>query len=125
MFWAGWILSVLPALMLLFSGVMKFTKSPELTEGFTHLGWNENLAVALGIVEISCTIIYLLPPTAVLGAILLTGYVGGAIATHMRVGDPFIPNFVVPIVLGVVVWCGLWLRDPRLRALVPFRNCGC
>ena len=120
--WAGWIVSVLPALMLLMSAVMKFVKTPEVVEGFTHLGWQESLALALGIIEIASTVIYLFPATAVLGAILLTGYLGGAIATHMRIGDPFLPNVIVPIVLGVLVWGGLWLRDVRVRALLPLRS---
>src|SRR5688572_17226962 len=97
MLWTGRVISALPVLALLMSGAMKFTTSPQLTEGMTHLGWPLNLAVALGIVELACTILYVIPQTSVLGAILLTGYLGGATATHVRVGD----NFVGPIVLGV------------------------
>jgi hypothetical protein len=78
-----------------------------------------SLALGLGITEVACTIIYLIPRTAVLGAILLTGYFGGATATHVRVGDP---SFVGPVVLGVLVWLGLFLRDDRLRALIPLRS---
>jgi len=118
MVWVGWIISMLPAAMLLFSGSMKFMSSPELSQGFRDLGWDEKLAFALGIVEISCTVIYLIPPTAVLGAILVTGYMGGAIATHVRVGEPF----YIQAALGVAFWAGLWLRDCRLRALLPFRS---
>jgi 4-amino-4-deoxy-L-arabinose transferase-like glycosyltransferase len=121
MFWVGWIISVLPVLMLAMSAVMKFLRPPDLSEGFTHLGWNEELAFALGIIEVACTVLFLFPPTAVLGAILLTGYLGGAIATHMRVGDPFVPAILVPIILGVLIWGGLYLRDSRLRALMPLR----
>ena len=80
-------MSALPALLFLFSGVMKLIKPPAVMEGFTHLGFPEGLALGLGILEISCTAIYLIPRTAVLGAILLTGYLGGAIVTHLRVGD--------------------------------------
>jgi hypothetical protein len=81
-----------------------------------------SLAFAIGVVEIGCTIVYLIPRTAILGAILLTGYLGGAILTHLRIGDP---SWVMPLLLGVVLWGGLWLRDPRLRALTPLvRACG-
>jgi hypothetical protein len=116
--WAGWIISVLPVLMLLMSAVMKFVKPPPVVEGFSKLGWSEELALALGIVELACTILYVIPRTSVLGAILLTGYLGGATATHVRIGDPFI----MPIILGVLVWLGLYLRDSRLRALLPLRS---
>jgi hypothetical protein len=116
--WAGWIVSVLPVLMLVMSGVMKLLKPPEVLEGFTKLGYDSNLALGLAIVELGCTAIYIFPRTAVLGAILLTGYLGGAVATHVRVGDAY----VIPIVLGVLVWGGLYLRDCRIRALVPWRQ---
>ena len=118
MLWASWIMSALPALALLMSGVMKLVKPPEVAEGFAKLGWDESLALGLAIVEIACTVIYLIPRTAVLGAILLTGYLGGAVATHVRIGDPFF----VPIILGMLVWGGLYLRDERLRALLPLRS---
>jgi uncharacterized membrane protein YphA (DoxX/SURF4 family) len=113
--WTGRVLSVLPCLMLLFSGVMKFNRTPSLEEGFAHLQIDIGLAFGLGVLEIACTVIYLIPRTAVLGAILLTGYLGGAMLTHLRVGDPWI----VQSLLGVALWGGLWLRDPRLRALIP------
>jgi len=119
---AGWIASILPVLMLLMSASMKFIKPPGFAEGIEHLGWTESQMFALGILELSCTIIYLIPRTSVLGAILLTGYLGGATATHVRVGDPFVSSSLMTITLGILVWLGLWLREPRLRALVPFRN---
>ena len=118
LFWAGWIVSVLPAPMLLFSAAMKFALPKEAVEGFTHLGWPAKLAVPLGIVEVTCTLLYLFPRTAVLGAVLLTGYMGGAIATHVRIEEPF----VVQAAIGVVVWLGLYLRDGRVRSLLPFRS---
>ena len=117
-FWTGWILSVLPGLMLLMSGVMKFVQPEGVPEGFAHLGWDMSLAVPLGIVEIACVVIYLIPRTAVLGAVLLTGYLGGAIATHVRLHE----LFVTQAALGVVLWLALWLRDPRLRELLPLRR---
>lgn len=118
MLWAGRIMSALPVLGLLFSASLKLIHPPSLDEGFTHLGWPVNLAFALGILELACTVVYVLPRTAVLGAILLTGYLGGAIATHVRIGDPFLPV----ILMGVLIWGGLFLRDPRLRALMPLRR---
>lgn len=116
--WAGFIMSALPVLMLLFSAVMKFVKPASVVEGFAHLGFPESLASSIGILEIACTIVYLIPQTSVLGAILLTAYLGGATVTHVRVGDPF----WAPVLCGVLVWGGLFLRDDRLRALIPFRT---
>jgi hypothetical protein len=118
MFWLGWVLSILPCLVLFMSASMKFIKPTGFDEGMAHMGWPMDKASPLGIVEISCTIIYLIPKTAVLGAILLAAYMGGAVATHVRIGDPFF----VQVLVGVFVWLGLWLREPRLRALTPFRQ---
>jgi hypothetical protein len=118
MLWAGRIMSALPALMLLFSGVMKLMKPAGVIEGFTRLGYPESLALGIGIVEVACVIVYLIPRSSVLGAILLTGYLGGATATHVRIGEPFF----MPIILGALVWGGLFLRDDRLRALIPLRR---
>ncbi len=117
--WIGRVLSALPVLALLLSGCMKFSTSPQMTDGFAHLGWPMSLAVTLGIVELGCTVIYLIPATAVLGAILLTGYLGGAMATCVRIGDAWYLQFI----LGVLLWGGLYLRDPRLRVLIPLRRC--
>jgi uncharacterized membrane protein YphA (DoxX/SURF4 family) len=122
MVWVGWIISILPVLMLIMSGVMKFMLPEDAVKMFEHLGWDVNLAFALGIVELSCALIYLIPGTAVLGAVLLTGYLGGAVATHVRVGDPFFQKAIIPIILGILVWGGLWLRDGRVRALMPVRS---
>jgi len=116
--WAGYIMSAPPVLMLLMSAVMKLIKPPPVVEGFAHLGLPESLALGLGILEIACAVIYVIPRTAVLGAILLTGYLGGATVTHLRVGDPFF----APVIVGVLVWGGLFLRDDRLRALIPLRS---
>jgi hypothetical protein len=119
--WTSYVISALPVFALVMSAYMKFAQSPEVAKGFEHLGWPMKLAIGLGIVEISCTALYVIPQTSVLGAILLTGYLGGAVATHVRVGDP-ISNVATPIVLGVLVWLGLFLRDARLRALLPLRQ---
>ena len=114
----GWIMGILPVLMLLMSAVMKFVPNKQLQDGFTHLGWPLSLAVPLGVVELTSAILYLIPRTAVLGAILLTGYLGGAIATTLRVGDGFIPT----VIMGIFLWGGLFLRDSRIRNLIPIRN---
>lgn len=116
--WAGRIISALPVLLLLFSAVMKLVKPPEVVEGFTRLGYAESLALGIGILELVCTVVYVIPRTSILGAILLTGYLGGATATHVRIGEPFF----APIILGVLVWGGLFLRDEQLRELIPLRR---
>ena len=118
MLWAGYILSALPVLMLVMSAAMKFAKPPPVVEGFKHLGLPEDLALGLGMLELACAAVYVIPRTSVLGAILLTGYLGGATVTHLRVGDPFF----MPVILGVLAWGGLFLRDPRLRTLIPLRR---
>ena len=117
MLWAGWIVSGLPVLLLLFSAVMKLARPEAVLEEFARLGYPERLVVGIGVLELACTVLYLIPRTAVLGAILLTGYLGGATATHLRIGDPFLP----PAIVGLVVWLGLYLRDRRVRALIPLR----
>ncbi len=116
--WAGRILSALPCLLLAFSGTMKLAGPPAVLEGFVKLGYGAHMAKPIGAVELLCTALYLFPRTSVLGAILLTGYMGGATATHVRVGEPFLPAILV----GVLLWGGLYLRDPRLRALLPLRQ---
>jgi hypothetical protein len=98
---------------------MKLMHSPEVVQMFTgKFGYQEGSLTVLALVEISCALLYLVPQTAVLGAVLVTGYLGGAIATHVRVGDAFLP----PLVLGVLAWLGLYLRDPRIVALLPLRK---
>ncbi len=114
--WTGRVMTALPALMLIFSSLTKFSGSPEITKGFEHFGIPVSYAVGLGILELTCALLYLIPRTAVIGAILLTGYLGGAMLTHLRIGEPVYTH----IILGVVIWGGLYLRDTRLRALIPF-----
>ena len=116
--WVGRVISGLASLVFLFSAFMKLKGGPELAQGMAHLGLPDRMVMPLTILEISCVVVYLIPQTAVLGAILLAGYIGGAICTHWRVGDPFF----VQIVLGIVVWLGLYLREPRLLALIPLRK---
>ena len=117
--WAGRVLSALPVLMLLFSGVMKLFKPPAVLQGFAHYGYQESFIVVIAVLELSCTVIYAIPRTAVLGAILMTGYLGGATASNVRVGDP---SSFVTITLGILVWAGLYLRDQGVRALIPLRK---
>ena len=119
--WGGRIVSWLPALFLLLDGVAKLFKPAPVIEGTVKLGYSESVIIPLGIVLIACTVLYLIPRTAVLGAILLTAYLGGAVATHVRVGDGIFP-VVFGITFGVLLWLGLYLRDPRLRELVPLRS---
>lgn len=115
--WAGIVASAVPVLMLVMSAGMKLSHGAQVVEGMAKAGFKDIL-LPLGIVELLCTVIYVVPQTAVLGAILLTGYLGGAIVTHVRLSDPF----VTPLLLGVLVWGGLFLRDERLRALLPLRK---
>jgi DoxX-like family len=116
--WTGRIISALLVLLLLFSGSMKVFFQSQVAVEFTRLGYPESVILGIGIVEIACVIIYAIPRTTLLGAILVTGYLGGATATHVRIGDPFI----MPILIGVLVWVGLFLREDRLRALLPLRS---
>ncbi|MGH9672934.1 MAG: DoxX family protein [Bryobacteraceae bacterium] len=113
--WGARIATALPVLMLVMSAGMKFAQPPAFVEGFARFGYPMSQATGIGVVELLGTVIYLVPRTSVLGAILLTGYLGGAVATHVRVGDVFLG----PLSLGVLVWLGLYLRDPRIRALIP------
>lgn len=114
----GWLIALAAAGLFGMSAVMKFSSSPELAEGMTHLGIPLSLARTLGILELSCLILYLIPRTAVLGSILLTGYLGGAIAIHLRVNDPV----AVQVVLAVMLWVGVALRDRRVWQVAPIRR---
>ena len=116
--WVARGISVLASLLFLMSAFLKLKDGPEVMKGIAHLGLPESMIVPLSILEISCVVIYLIPATSVLGAILLTGYLGGAICTHWRVGDPFF----VHIVLGILIWLGLFLRENRLKELIPVRK---
>lgn len=114
----GVVLSILPSLLFLFSAALKFKGGPDVEQGFAHLGLPLTMMLPLGILEVSCVAIYLIPRAAVLGAVLLTGYLGGAICTHWRVGDPIVTH----LFMGLFLWLGLYLREPRLKALLPFRT---
>ena len=116
--WTGRILSAIAALMMAFSGVLKLMKPDALVQEFNRLGYPESVIIGIGILELFCTLVYAIPRTSVFGAILLTAYLGGATATHVRINDPFYN----PIIVGVLAWVGLYLRELRLRALVPLRK---
>ncbi|MGH9947382.1 MAG: DoxX family protein [Pyrinomonadaceae bacterium] len=119
--WAGYIISALPVLFLLMDGVMKLFKPEIVIKSTVELGYKESVIVPLGVVLLFCTILYAIPRTAVLGAILLTGYLGGAVATHVR-AETGAFSIVFPVIMGSLIWLGLYLRDARLRALVPLRS---
>jgi hypothetical protein len=120
MVWTGRVISALPVLMLIMSGLTKFHLGEENTANTIKMGWDPNIMPALGVVEIGSALLYVIPQTAVLGAILLTGYLGGAVATHVRLADW--PHAPIAFVLGILVWVGLYLRDHRVRSLAPIRN---
>ncbi len=120
--WAGRILTALPVLFLLFDVVIHFMKPAVVVTGFEQLGWSASLSVPLAIVELVCLVLYLIPRTSVLGAVLLTGYLGGAVATNLRVGAPMFTNILFPVYVGLFLWGGLYLRDAGLRAVFPVRK---
>jgi len=119
--WIGRIVGGLPALFLLVDGVMKLVKPAVVVEATVKLGYSEAAILPIGIVLIACTILYLIPATSVLGAILLTGYLGGAVSTHVRAAEGVFP-IIFPIIFGMLLWLGLYLRDTRLQALIPLRQ---
>ena len=116
--WVARAISILVSLFFLLSAFLKFKDGPDVMKGIAHLGLPESMVLPLGILELACVVVYLIPATSILGAILLTGYIGGTICTTWRVGDPFVLN----IVLGILVWLGLYLREDRLKALIPLRK---
>src|SRR5262245_13120866 len=118
--WTGRILSALAVLFLLLDAVMKLLRVPAAVEGTKQLGYGEDVLVVLGIIQVVCLIAYVIPRTAVLGAILWTGYLGGAVATHVRVGNPLASHILFPTYVALLLWAGLWLRNQRLRAAVSF-----
>ena len=117
--WSGRILTVLVSALLIFSATGKLLKTKQVMDHLVpDLGYPEDVLIPLGVVELSCVVLYLIPQTSVLGAILLTGYFGGATATHVRIHD----NFAAPVVIGAIAWLALFLRDPRIRELIPLRR---
>jgi hypothetical protein len=119
---AGHIVSAIPVLFLLFDSAIKLAVIDPVVESFGQLGYPVSLALGIGAIELACLVLYVIPRTSVLGAILLTGYLGGAVATHVRVGSPLLTHVLFPIYVATLVWGGLFLREGRLRALVPLRG---
>jgi TRAP-type C4-dicarboxylate transport system permease small subunit len=117
--WTGRVMSALPVLLILLGSVMKLMKHPSVLEGFARARLPERLILPVGLIELVCVVVYLIPQTSVLGAILMTGLLGGATITTLRVSDPTYP---MPVVFGMLAWGGLYMRDLRLRALIPLRK---
>jgi hypothetical protein len=120
--WTGRILSGFVTAFLLFDATIHLLKPAPVVEGFAKLGFPIRLAVPLGIIMLVCLLLYVVPRTSILGAILLTGYLGGAVATQMPTGNSLFGEVLFPVYVGVMVWGGLYLRDARLRTLIPWRN---
>jgi DoxX-like family len=120
--WTGRILSILSILFFLMDAVMKLIKPAFVVDATVKLGYQESVIQGLGIALLISTIFYAIPPTSVLGAILLTGYLGGAVASNLRAGSPLFSNVLFPVYFALVLWGGLYLRDKRLRELVPLRR---
>ncbi len=116
--WTGWIITGFVGLFLLFDAIVKLIKINEVIEASVRLGYPDNTIFGIGLVLLISTILYLIPKSAVLGAILLTAYLGGAVTTHVRIGDPF----YFPIAMGILVWIGIYLREKRLKLVVPVRQ---
>lgn len=119
MLWTGRVISAIPVLLLVFSAVMKLIKAAPVVQGFPRYGYPESQIVMIGVLELLSCVVYVIPRTAVLGAILMTAYLGGATASNVRIGDP---SYVMTVLLGVFVWGGLFFRDARVRALLPLRS---
>lgn len=117
--WAGWVMSAIPILMILFGSIMKLIRHPSVIDGFAQAGLPAHLIIPVGLVELVCVVVYAIPRTSILGAILMTGLLGGAILTELRIGNPTTP---LPLMMGILAWAGLYLRDPRLRQMIPLRR---
>lgn len=120
--WAGRVLGTAAVLFLVFDGVGKILTLPPVVAGTARLGYPTSLVLGIGIVELTCLVVYLLPRTSVFGAILLTGYLGGAVATHLRIGSPLLSHVLFPVYVALLIWGALFLRNDRLRALIPLRR---
>jgi hypothetical protein len=120
--WAGRIASGLVTAFMIFDAVMHLMKPAPVVEGFARLGFPIRLAVTLGIIDLICVVLYVIPRTSILGAILLTGYLGGAVAIQLPTGNSLFGEVLFPVYVGVIVWGGIYMRDERLRALIPWRN---
>jgi hypothetical protein len=123
MVWLGWVLSALFILFMLGASVYpKLAGLPIAADTMTELGWVNSPIILIGTLELLCTLLYAIPFTSILGAVLMMGILGGAIATQLRAGSPLFSHTLFGIYLGLIMWGGLWLRDPGLRALFPIRR---
>ena len=120
--WIGRTLSALAILFLSFDTIVKVLRLPVAIDGTTQLGYPESSVFVIGIIQLVCLVLYVIPQTSVFGAILFTGYLGGAIATHLRIGSPLFTHILFPIYVALLIWGGLYAREPRLRAMVPIRR---
>jgi hypothetical protein len=120
MLWTGRVLSLWPVFVVLSSATWKLTRNPWYVAEFARIGWPESALTGLALLQLACLVLYVIPPTAVLGAVLLTGYLGGAIATYVRMGEPY--PVLVPLSTSLIAWAGIYLRDERLRSLLPLRR---
>ena len=120
--WTGWGITGLITALMLMDAAMKFSLPAGAAAAIARSGWPIQLASTLGVIVLVCTVLYVVPRTAVLGAILMTGYLGGAVATNLRLGNPLFSETLFPVYFGVLVWGALWLRDPRVAALIPLRK---
>lgn len=118
--WAGRAISLWPAFVVISSATWKLTRNPWYVKEFARIGWQEGALNGLAFLQLGCLVLYLIPQTAVLGAVLLTGYLGGAIATYVRMGEPY--PVLVPLSTSMIAWLGIWLRDERLRSVLPWRR---
>lgn len=117
--WTGRAIAGPIVVFMLFDAAMKFVKPPQVAQAFVRSGWPLDLSAPLGAILLACTVLYLIPRTSVLGAILLTGYLGGAVASNLRLHEPLFGYTLFPVYFGVLTWLSLWLREPRLNELVP------
>ncbi len=117
--WTGWVISGLIVAFLLFDGVAKLVRPAPVVAAFARTGWPMELSVTLGVIVLTCTVLYVIPQTSMLGAVLLTAYLGGAVATNLRLENPLFSNTLFPVYFGVLAWVGLWLRDARVGSVFP------
>ena len=120
MLWTGRVLSLWPVFVVVSSATWKLTRNPWYVAEFGRIGWPAGALTGLALLQLACLLLYVIPPTAILGAVLLTGYLGGAIATYVRMGEPY--PVLVPLSTSLIAWAGIYLRDERLRALLPLRR---
>jgi hypothetical protein len=118
--WVGWAVSLWPVFVVASSATWKLTRNAWYVAEFTRIGWPASALTLLACLQLGAIVLFLIPPTAVLGAVILTGYLGGAIAAYTRIGEPY--PVLVPLSTSMIAWLGIWLRDERLRALLPLRR---